>query len=81
MAAKKKQTFEDRLQELEQLISGMEAGTGSLEEMLQAYDTGMRMAKGLEEELAQASQRLTVLRQGEEEPLQLDEEEDEDDAD
>ncbi len=64
MAAKKKPSFEDQLNALEQLISSMEKGEMPLEESLRAYEEGMKMASQLEQELQNATQRLTVLRTG-----------------
>lgn len=64
MAAKKKPSFEDQLNALEQLISSMEKGEMPLEESLRAYEEGMKMASQLERELQSATQRLTVLRTG-----------------
>ena len=49
MAAKKKLTFEERLQQVEALIAKMESGEMPLEEAMQQYEA--------------AQQRLTVLRQ------------------
>ena len=71
MAPKKKQGFEAQLAALEQLIDGMESGGLSLEESLSRYEEGVKLLASLEKELAQAKQRLTVLRQGdEEEPME-----------
>lgn len=67
MAPRKKQGFEAQLAALEQLIDGMESGGLSLEESLSRYEEGVKLLATLEKELAQAKQRLTVLRQGEEE--------------
>lgn len=63
MAAKKKRTFEEQLAALEEMIASMEAGGLSLEESLKRYEEGMKLVSALEEELKQAEQRLTVLRQ------------------
>lgn len=63
MAAKKKRTFEEQLAALEEMIASMEAGGLSLEESLKCYEEGMKLVSALEEELKQAEQRLTVLRQ------------------
>lgn len=65
MAAKKKLTFEEQLDKVESLISEMEAGTMPLDTMLKAYDEGMQIIAAMEKELAAATQRLTVLRRGE----------------
>lgn len=78
MAAKKKLTFEERLAQVETLISGMESGTMGLEEALKRYEEGMEALTALEKELQSAQQRLTVLRSapdGTEEELPLEVEE------
>ena len=72
MASKKKQGFEAQLAALEQLIDGMESGGLSLEESLSRYEEGVKLLASLEKELAQAKQRLTVLRQGDEEETMED---------
>ena len=66
MAAKKKQTFEDRLQQLEDLVRQMEEGGMTLEETLRNYEKGVQLSEELKKELAAAEERLTVLRGGEE---------------
>lgn len=63
MAAKKKLTFEERLQQVEALISKMESGEMPLEEAMQQYEAGLNALNALEKELTAAQQRLTVLRQ------------------
>ena len=79
MAAKKtekKKTFEEMLAELEGIIARMESGMSSpLETLLKDYEEGTRLLDVLEEELAQAQQKLTILRRQEdgteqEEPLE-----------
>ena len=72
MAPKKKQGFEAQLAALEQLIDGMESGGLSREESLSRYEEGVKLLASLEKELAQAKQRLTVLRQGDEEETMED---------
>ena len=57
MAAKKKLTFEERLQQVEALIAKMESGEMPLDE------AGLNALNALEKELTAAQQRLTVLRQ------------------
>ena len=54
MAAKKKLTFEERLQQ---------SGEMPLEEAMQQYEAGLNALNALEKELTAAQQRLTVLRQ------------------
>ncbi len=78
MAAKKKATFEERLAQVETLISDMESGALPLEEALKRYEEGMQALIALEKELQIAQQRLTVLRRAadgteEEVPLEVDE--------
>lgn len=63
MAAKKKLTFEERLQQVETLIAKMESGEMPLEEAMQQYEAGLNALNTLEKELTAAQQRLTVLRQ------------------
>lgn len=63
MAAKKKLTFEERLQQVEALIAKMESGEMPLEEAMQQYAAGLNALNALEKELTAAQQRLTVLRQ------------------
>lgn len=63
MAAKKKLTFEERLQQVEALIAKMESGEMPLEEAMQQYEAGLNALNALEKELTAAQQRLAVLRQ------------------
>ena len=75
MAAKKKLTFEERLQQVEALIAKMESGEMPLEEAMQQYEAGLNALNALEKELTAAQQRLTVLRQlsGEDVELPMEE--------
>ena len=77
MATKKKLTFEEQLAGVEALISQMESGGMPLEESLKRYEEGMKALASLEKELAEATQKVTVLRQAmdgtaEEIPLEED---------
>ena len=77
MAAKKKQSFEERLSQVEVLISEMESGKLPLEEALKRYEEGMNALTVLEKELESAQQRLTMLRRtadgtDEEVPLEVE---------
>ena len=69
MATKKKTSFEAQLAALEKLIGDMESGESTLEESMKRYEDGMKLIGELENELAQARQKLTVLRAGDEEEL------------
>ncbi|MBE5810873.1 MAG: exodeoxyribonuclease VII small subunit [Clostridiales bacterium] len=78
MAAKKKLTLEERLVQVETLISEMESGALPLEEALKRYEEGMQALAALEKELQSAQQKLTVLRRAadgsvEEVPLEVEE--------
>lgn len=77
MAAKKKQTLEERLTQVEALIAEMESGALPLEDALKRYEEGMQALNILEKELLSAQQRLTVLRRAadgteEEVPLEVE---------
>lgn len=71
MVAKKKLTFEERLQQVEALIAKMESGEMPLEEAMQQYEAGLNALNALEKELTAAQQRLTVLRQQSGENVEL----------
>ena len=75
MAAKKKLTFEERLQQVEALIAKMESGEMPLEEAMQQYEAGLNALNALEKELTAAQQRLTVLRQQNGEDIEVSMEE------
>ena len=71
MAAKKKLTFEERLQQVEALIAKMESGEMPLEDAMQQYEAGLNALNALEKELTAAQQRLTVLRQQSGEDIEM----------
>lgn len=61
---KKKQTgfdFEQALEDLEQLVSSMEAGELSLEDSLQAFEKGIKLTRECQTALKQAEQKVQVL--------------------
>ena len=66
MAGKKKATFEEQLTQVEALLERMEEGGQPIEEALKDYEMGLKLLTGMEKELAEMKQRLTVL--GEEQP-------------
>jgi exodeoxyribonuclease VII small subunit len=55
------QSFEAGLAELEALVARLEAGDLSLEEALQAFETGVGLVRGLQEQLQAAERRVEVL--------------------
>ena len=63
MTSKKKEPgFEERLEQVETLIGELEEGSLPLAEALDRYEVGVKALDALEKELAEATQRLTVLR-------------------
>ena len=63
MTSKKKEPgFEARLEQVETLIGELEAGNLPLAEALDRYEAGVKTLDAIEKELAEATQRLTVLR-------------------
>ena len=63
MTSKKKEPgFEERLEQVETLIGELEEGSLPLAEALNRYEAGVKALDALEKELAEATQRLTVLR-------------------
>ena len=73
MAAKKKLTFEERLQQVEALIAKMESGEMPLEEAMQQYEAGLNALNALEKELTAAQQRLLRQQSGEDVELPMEE--------
>lgn len=71
MAVKRSVAFEERLSQLETLISRMERGEMPLEETMQQYEASLKLLKTMEKELATAQQRLTVLRQKDGEDVEV----------
>lgn len=68
--AKKQQTFEEKLMELEALVRKMEEGAMPLSETLAAYETGMQLSRALNEELDQAEKRMQELTGGQVKPME-----------
>jgi len=62
MAAKKKSaTFEEALEELEQLVDRLEAGDLPLEEALADFERGVKLTRECQQKLASAEQKVKVL--------------------
>ena len=68
--ARKEQTFEEKLAELEELIRRMESGSLPLDETLKAYEEGMKLSRALTDELAAAEKRMLELSGGEVKPME-----------
>lgn len=62
MAAKKQAaTFEQALEELEQLVERLEAGDLPLEEALSDFERGVKLTRECQKKLASAEQKVKVL--------------------
>ncbi len=64
-----KKSFEEKLQDVQEIISRIEEGKLSLEESVKRYEEGMKTLASLDEELKDMNRRLTVLQDGREKPL------------
>ncbi len=58
---KKPLNFEKALGELEALVAAMESGEMTLEESLQAFETGVRLTRECQLTLQQAEQKVQLL--------------------
>lgn len=59
--AKKRMTFEDGMQELEEIVRNLEQGQMPLEESFKAFERAMVLKKTLEEMLNEGTRRIRVL--------------------
>ena len=60
---KKKQTFEQALARLEEVIDLMESGSPSLQELFELYKEGIELTQFAAEQLNVIEKEVTVLRQ------------------
>ncbi len=67
MATKKTLTFEQAMSRLEEIASGLEDGSMSLEQSLKAYEEGIALIRNCEKTLADA--RLRIKEQENEEEV------------
>ena len=58
--------FEERLQTVQELTAKIENGSLSLEDSVNAYETGMKILGELSAELEEINRRMTVLQNGKE---------------
>ncbi len=68
--AKKKLTFEDGMQQLEETVRALEQGQMPLEESLKAFEKAMALQKSLKEILDDGDRRIRVLTEGSERELE-----------
>ncbi len=64
-----KKSFEERLQDVEEIISRIEEGKLPLEDSVKQFEEGMKTLSALDEELKDMNRRLTVLKDGREQEL------------
>lgn len=89
----KKVTFEDALQQLEEVVKKLETGDASLDQALKLYEDGVSLSRQCQDQLSQAERRVALLddtskgikrkpfNQQESDQDDEDDEEDEDDDD
>ena len=61
--------FEDAMEQLENIVQGLEEGELTLEESLVTFEEGMKLIKFCSEKLEEAEQKVTTLVQGSEDHL------------
>lgn len=64
-----KKSFEERLQDVQEIITRIEEGKLSLEDSVKQFEDGMKTLSALDEELKEMNRRLTVLQDGKEQTL------------
>ena len=65
----KKKSFEESLQEVQEIITRIEEGKLPLEDSVKQFEEGMKTLAALDEELKEMNRRLTVLQDGKEQEL------------
>lgn len=65
----KKKSFEESLQEVQEIITRIEEGKLPLEDSVKQFEEGMKTLASLDEELKEMKRRLTVLQDGKEQEL------------
>jgi exodeoxyribonuclease VII small subunit len=63
---KKEKSFEEVLQELEEIVNRLEQGDLPLEESLQLFEQGVRLSRSCHTKLDEAQKRLEILLKDEE---------------
>ena len=62
--SEEKKSFDDRLQDVQEIISRIEEGKLPLEDSVKQFEEGMKTLSALDEELKDMNRRLTVLQDG-----------------
>ena len=64
-----KKSFEESLQEVQDIITRIEEGKLPLEDSVKQFEEGMKTLAALDEELKDMNRRLTMLQDGKEQEL------------
>ena len=63
----KKQTFEDALKKLQNIIEELESGSPSLDKMMRLFEDGMKLMQECRSHLTEVEERInTLIKSGEE---------------
>ena len=62
--SEEKKNFEEKLQDVQEIISRIEEGKLPLEDSVKQFEEGMKALSALDEELKDMNRRLTVLQDG-----------------
>ena len=68
--SEEKKSFEERLQDVQEIISRIEEGKLPLEDSVKQFEEGMKTLSALDEELKDMNRRLTVLEDGKEQEFE-----------
>ena len=68
--SEEKKSFEEKLQDVQEIISRIEEGKLPLEDSVKQFEEGMKTLTALDEELKDMNRRLTVLQDGKEQELE-----------
>ena len=67
--SEEKKNFEEKLQDVQEIISRIEEGKLPLEDSVKQFEEGMKTLSALDEELKDLNRRLTVLQEGGEQEM------------
>lgn len=62
--AENEMTFEQKLQSVQEMITGIESGKLPLEDAVKQYEEGMKLLNQLDADLEDMNRRITVLQKG-----------------
>ena len=54
-------TFEENLDQLEEIVQTLEQGTVSLDESLKAFEKGIKLSRSCQNELTKAEKKVEIL--------------------